>query len=201
MASNISLMLLHLVLLCLLLRIRSGSWQLIIRSWLLLRWFILPVLVLHLFFTPGEFLFAGGPTKEGLHAAIWYSLHLFILFLSGLLLSRSLSFKEWSAVCACSPFIGKTLHLLLSLMWPMYHDFKQRMQLYYQQWLLRKRWRQLPTLLLAILIQMLHQGQVHAGHVWLRWDGQVRWPSMILNGYAIQCILFSFLWCVFLWIN
>lgn len=200
-ASDLFLMTFQLILLCFILRINEGSWQLLKRSWSLLRWFIFPVLLLHLLFTSGEYLFEGGPTKEGLYAATWYSLHLLILFLSGLLLSRSLSFAEWSAVCAYSPVIGQSLHMLLRLMWPMFLDFRQRMSFYHQQWLLRKRWQQLPSVLLAVLIHMLHQGQLHAAHVWLRWDGRVAWPEMTLNFYAIQCILLSFLWCVLLWIN
>jgi len=192
-------MLMHLFFAGVLLRLRTGSWLVIFQTYHLLRWILFPMVLLHLIFTPGEVLFHHGPSYEGVYAAVWYALHLSVIFLSGLLLSRSLTLKEWLVLFGYMPWVGKKLHVLLQLMWPMYLDFKQRLMLFRMQWQLKRQWRYFPTALLAVMIHVLAHGRVHAQQVWLRWDGAIDSPKIQLDVYEMQLILLSFLWCYLLW--
>jgi|UPI00039CBFCD hypothetical protein len=65
-----------------------------VSAWRLLRWLLLPILLLHPLFTPGELLIAGWPfTREGLSQGVWLSLHVTGLYFAAMLSSRLLSLQ------------------------------------------------------------------------------------------------------------
>lgn len=82
------------------------------RSYTLLVWLVLPILVMHMLFTPGEMLLPGYPlpvTKEGLWSGIWFSLHISVIFIAAVMLSNLLSRHEWTRMIISIPYLGSRL--------------------------------------------------------------------------------------------
>ncbi|MDQ6979633.1 MAG: hypothetical protein Q9M09_05550 [Mariprofundaceae bacterium] len=84
----------HLCITVLLLTYADGSTLFLLQAWRLLRWLLLPILLLHPLFTPGELLITGWPfTREGWVQGSWLTLHLTSLYLAAMLLNRLLSLQ------------------------------------------------------------------------------------------------------------
>jgi len=99
-----------------------ASWQPVMRAARLLLWLVIPVLLLHLFFTPGALLWPGGfipLSREGLHEGLWLGLRLCALFYAAMLLSRSLSREEWTYYCLALPYPGSVILPYVRLSLPM----------------------------------------------------------------------------------
>lgn len=76
----------------------------------LLVWIVIPTVVLHALFTPGEYLFSLLPiTYEGIRNGIVISLHLSAIFVAAIQLSRLLSRNEWYRLLFSLPYAGKRL--------------------------------------------------------------------------------------------
>jgi len=100
----------------------SSSWQPVMRAARLLLWLVIPVLLLHLIFTPGALIWPGSffpLSREGLHEGLWLGLRLCALFYAAMLLSRSLSREEWSYYCLALPYPGVAIFPYVRLSLPM----------------------------------------------------------------------------------
>ena len=160
-----------------LLRGVDGDWRTTLRLYRLLRWFVLPTLLLHAFFSPGELLWpeltALPISREGVRHGLWLSLHLLALFATALLLFRLLRWPEWLALLLKLPWLGEYLLIRIwiiaalrravaALLLGLQTDFK-----------LRGRWYQLPQLLLAACRDVLDYAAAFGEQLWLRWPQQL----------------------------
>jgi len=99
-----------------------ASWQPVMRAARLLLWLVIPVIILHLMFTPGALIWPGSFVPfsyEGLHEGLWLGLRLCAIFYAAMLLSRSLNREEWSFYCLTIPWPGTALLPYLHLSQPM----------------------------------------------------------------------------------
>ncbi len=91
LARQAGLSLLHILFCLLLLRWLDDHARSLRQAWLLLRWLLLPLLLLHALFTPGALYWSGLPfTQEGVAAGVGLGVHLTAMVLAAMLFSRLL---------------------------------------------------------------------------------------------------------------
>jgi len=156
----------------LVIRMRDGNWQTIVRLVRLLRWFVIPILLLHMLFTPGTLLFPGFPigiSREGAMAGISLSLHLIAIYLVAIMLFRLLHQYEWLQLCASIPGIGRQLALNAMMMISLKQVIGRLLGQLRDQFQIRLRWQQSPLLLIAAFRFTLQEAACYARMLWLRW--------------------------------
>jgi len=160
----------------LLLHWRCGAWQPVIRAARLLLWLLVPILLLHLLFTPGQLLWPGSSmpfTREGMFEGVWLALRLCTLFYAAMLLSRSLSRTEWACYCLRLPYIGPRLLAYLKLSDPIRVLVSKSMVAAKQECREFRGLRDTPRLLQALngmIANVWHGSAAEAEMVWQHWD-------------------------------
>ncbi|OIO68520.1 MAG: hypothetical protein COW19_01270 [Zetaproteobacteria bacterium CG12_big_fil_rev_8_21_14_0_65_55_1124] len=160
----------------LLLQQTCASWQPLLRAARLLLWLLLPILLLHLLFTPGQLLWPGSGiplTREGLYEGCWLALRLCTLFYAGMLLSRSLRREEWAFYSLSLPYIGSRLLPYVKLASPMRALVSSCMAEARQQMHASGGVRNLPKMLQALttlIVRVWHGTASEAESVWHNWD-------------------------------
>ncbi len=172
-------------------RLLEGTWQTIIHLIRLLRWFVIPILLLHALLTPGQLLFPGIAiplTREGIHQGIWLSLRLAAIFVAAILLSRILLRREWLQGMMLSPFLARRLMAHLLMIMPVKNSIGEQLRYLRQQWQLRKDWKKFPLFLLSSFRMATGAGLEQARMLWLRWPdnaeslpGETRLKSLNLT--------------------
>jgi hypothetical protein len=141
------------------------------RALKILAFLVLPILVLHMWLTPGRVLLSfgrfGDISAEGLARGGWLSLHLVLMYFSAMLFSRLVSVPEWMVLSA--RFGGGRLQPYLMLMMPLARQVRWRTQLLARQWRQRGTWRELALALSAVLDQCMAVSRQQAEALWLRW--------------------------------
>ena len=136
-----------------------------------LRWLLLPIILLHLCFTPGMLLAPSlpwSPSQEGLDAALWQSLRLINWFLSGWLLAYLLSQREWQQLLGRLPRIGYHWAAIFSALPPLLQRCRTMLVLTRWRWNHeRGRWRDITVVASAIVTTVLAQGAAQAEAHWL----------------------------------
>jgi len=178
----------------LLLRWQCATWQPQLRAARLLLWLLVPILLLHLLFTPGELLWPGSGipfTREGLHEGVWLALRLCALFYAAMLLSRSLTREEWAYYCLRLPVFGPRLLPYVKLSAPMRAMAGRAVAETRSQMRQFAGWRDTPRLLRAFseLTGRVWSGsEVEAKAVWNHWkeEADPRQPQgNILTGLFV----------------
>jgi hypothetical protein len=143
----------------------EGGWLTIIRLLGLLRWFIIPIILLHALLSPGELIMPGVPvpvTWEGVNQGIWLSLHLSTIFAAALLFSRLLLRSEWMRGILLLPFAGKKTIVFQMMMGVMKINITEELRHLKWQWKLRSDWRMAAVFLLAAFRMALTAGREQA---------------------------------------
>ena len=154
------------------LRLLSADWQLCWRVLRLLRWFMVPILVLHALFTPGRLLLPGMVpllSMEGLMQGLWLSVHLMSIYATALLMFRLLSRREWLTLLAQWPWGGEVLAMRLWMVLAMQGHIFALLAGLREQFHLRHDWRKSAQLLINAFRQSLQTATDQAGLLWLRW--------------------------------
>ncbi|MDQ6997329.1 MAG: hypothetical protein Q9M17_01275 [Mariprofundus sp.] len=171
---GISLVLL--ILSVVIIRMLDGHTLTIIRLLRLLRWFVVPIIVLHALFTPGQLLwpdFFIAISREGLlHGGI-LSLHLGTMFFIAMLMFRLLKRFEWIRYMLAIPYIGKRLAMYVWMLSCMKMGNMALLGDLRLQFKLRKDIKKMPLLLMAAFRQSLADATEHASALWLRWPDQM----------------------------
>jgi len=144
----------------------------LLQAWRLLRWLLLPILLLHPLFTPGELLIAGWPfTHEGLIQGCWLTLHLTNLYLAAMLMSRLLSLQALQRVANYFPQ-GRRLSAIYLRLFPLVLPaVKTCIQQHGNTWRNNGHsLRQIPATLLTLLQVMEYQSQQCALNVANHWQ-------------------------------
>lgn len=163
-----------------LIRFIEGNWLTTLRLSKLLGWFVVPILLLHALFSPGQLLLPGTGipvTKEGLHLGLVLSTRLAAMFTAAMLMFRMLSQSEWLSAIVAVPVLGKRLLLFVWMIRPMQRQVGFRLRLIQRQYDLRRHWRMLPQVLLSACAQALAAATPVSRTLWLRWPVQVEMHS------------------------
>jgi len=193
-------------------RLLDGNWITCLRVLGLLRWFVIPILLLHLLFTPGQLLWPGFPvavSREGLVQGIWLSIHLISIYILAILVFRLLRREEWMRFLLLMPGIGERLMVHVLMMISMKSHMAELLSFLRQQYGLRHHWKKTPLLLISAFRQALADASAYAQMLWLRWPrkpavhipvtGQSCNPvyryllSAVLTGYGFMLFLLFWL--------
>ncbi len=150
----------------------DGRWQKLKYMLQLLRWFVLPILLLHLFFSHGQLIFpdSGLPfTWKGLEQGFWLSLHLICIFMSAMLMFRALNMAEWNRFLLSLPFVGRYVAVYLMMITPMRQQISHGLFHLKQQWMLRRDWSSFPLFVLTSFRFALSSSVDQVAQLWLRW--------------------------------
>jgi len=201
--------LLQCLLACLVLRWLHGDWKTVTRGWRLLRWLLIPIVLLHLLFTPGEVLLTRFPLRfssEGLHRGLWLSLHLATIFYAALVLARMWRYEEWLGYIHI--IAGRRMAAHLLLLFPLWRDIQALIRVYQRQWRLRGSLSMLGQAALGLARATIRQGRARAGALWLRWHDDMH---LVLAGptqavemstaTSVIWMLFGIAWIVSIWLQ
>jgi len=154
----------------------SASWLPVWRAARLLLWLVLPILCLHMLFTPGELLWPASwlhVTREGWHEGVLLGLRLSAMFYAAMLVSRSLSREEWVWCCLSLPVLGAFLLPYVKLSLPMRGMASQALSQARMTISLRSAWRDaaaIPRALGDAIENVWHASDSQAEQLWKNWD-------------------------------
>lgn len=154
----------------------------------LLRWLVLPILLLHMLLTPGTMITPGLPLPiswEGMHRGVWLSLHLVEMFVAAMALSRLLSWREWLQWLASWPRVGGHLVTDARLFMLMQRDARHLIDRQRGKWRQQQRFdlASLAKLLDETLQQMLMRSELQAARLWRHWDSP-RLQQVLAGGHG-----------------
>jgi hypothetical protein len=185
------------------LRLVAGSWHPWHHAWRVLRWLLVPIVLMHLLFTPGTLIFpqlGGGPSHEAVEVALWLSLRLCLIFASAMTFSRMLSLQEWTHALLAIPWAGRRLYPYAMLVFPMRASLERLVRCYYQQWRIRRRRfsaRDLAALLSGLFTQVMVWSKRQGAVLWLRWGVQERVGFNVAMDVRSWLLAFSGgMWCL-----
>jgi len=173
---DILLLLAALAVSMLLLRCMHATWKPLIRAARLLMWLFIPIVTLHLIFTPGQLIWPDSDipfTQEGLYEGVWLALRLCALFYAAMLLSGSLGREEWALYCLRLPLIGARLLPYVKLALPMRALVSRKMAEAKQQMPGVEGLSSFPRMLnalTALFTGVWHGSAAEARLVWDGWD-------------------------------
>ncbi len=147
-----------------------------IRLLRLLRWFLVPIILLHALFTPGQILwpdFFIVISREGLLQGLKLSLHISALFFVAMLMFRLLKRAEWLSYLLALPYVGKRLVTYVWMVSCMKMNSSLLLGDLRWQFRLRKDVKRFPLLLMSAFRQSLNDASEYACSLWLRWPAQV----------------------------
>jgi len=154
----------------------SGG-RLLKESTRLLCWLVVPILLLHALFTPGELLVKGMAIPvsiEGIRLGGWFAFHLVVIFLSALVFSRLLSKEEWISFMLRMPGWGERLVPYVLLLEPGLKKNREIVRREYANWCsCGKKFRQLPVHITIALTDTLNENRKDASELWHDWDQRV----------------------------
>ncbi len=137
-------------------------------GWLL--WLVVPILLLHMFMTPGALIRPGLPvTREGLDIGVHLAMRLIFVFLAAMTCSRLLRLEEWRALLQRMPFAGARMDAWLRLLGPVQERTMAVIRRHVPRWRARAphRW---PALLVSLVAEVLEGGRMAARKVWEDWE-------------------------------
>jgi len=185
-----------------LIRVLDGSWRTCFRLLRLLRWFVIPILLLHMLFTPGQLLLPGWPigvSREGLMQGAWLSVHLITIYAMAILMFRLLAHAEWLRLLMRIPRVGEQMMLQALMMMSMKQHMGKLLSYVHQQFRLRYDWKKFPLMLMAAFGRALADASTHAHMLWLRWPQQSCMLAPLTSEHCAPVLhrrLFSALWAV-----
>lgn len=165
------------VLALLLIRAVEADWRNIRRLFSLLRWFVIPIFLLHALFSPGQLMLPGTAlpfTWEGASEGLWLSLRFVAIFVAAMLLFRLLHRAEWLRGLLYIPLIGQNAIAYLLMLTAMRRSIGDQLGQMRQLWRMRPDWRRAALFLLAVFRGALATGRQQAWALWLRWPEEQR---------------------------
>ncbi|MBL1351906.1 MAG: hypothetical protein COA61_001005 [Zetaproteobacteria bacterium] len=166
---------------------KQAALRLCWRNWQLLRWILIPTVVLHAIFTPGALIFPQffiPISQEGLQLGGSLALHWAAIFTLAMLLGRLFPIERWIEGVSHYPRLHHILYPYLCLFPRMNLLVRALIRRHYRYWNDLpwthpiQKISQLPPHLLSLLLQMKQHSQRCAKHVWEHW-GQAYQPLLI----------------------
>jgi len=157
-------------------RLLDGGWLTTIRLLRVMRWFLVPILVLHALLSPGQLLMPEWfipISREGLMQGIRLSLHLSAVFFVAMLMFRLLRRAEWLRYILFLPYLGQRLAVYVWMMNSMKINMSIVLADLRMQFGLRRDIKRSVLVLLAAFQQALADASDHAAMLWLRWPERI----------------------------
>ena len=165
-----------------LLYLQSKSLVIIIRSFRLLVWLFVPIVLLHAFFTPGTYILGLPISLEGLKQSFVLCLNLTCMFFTALLVMQVLEMKYLLQALQKTPVLSQILMprlLLLTRLRIMIPQLLNKKRIYWQG--LERKWLGLPDVLFESILSILKVSRHEAKLLWEQWDDEVE-KFLQLNG-------------------
>jgi hypothetical protein len=157
--------------------VMTSGGRLLKESFRLLCWLVIPILLLHALFTPGELLMKGMAVPvsiEGIQLGGWFAFHLITIFLSALVFSRLLSKDEWISFILRIPGWGERLVPYVLLLESGLKKNREIVRREYNNWCsCGKKLKQLPIHITTALTDTLNENGKNASELWHNWDRHV----------------------------
>lgn len=173
-------------------RYQDGSSR-ALRALLLLRWLVVPIILLHTLFTPGAMIVSGMAwpiSVEGIQSGLWLSFHLVVIFFSAMLFSMLLTHREWIVTALKVPWIGHQLLPYAILLDRCWNRIREMMSAAFSQWREDHKGVQYLVLCLAGLpSEALKVSRQTANEVWSNWDQSVN--EIMTEKHAIPVSLIA----------
>lgn len=157
-----------------LLYFQSKSWVIITRSFRLLLWLFIPIVLLHAFFTPGTYIMSLPISIEGLKQSFELSLNLACMFFTALLVMQVLEMKYLLQGLQKTPALSQALVPRLLLLMRLRTTIPQllhKQRIYWQG--LEHKWLALPDILFESISSILKSSRYEAQLLWEYWDDEV----------------------------
>jgi hypothetical protein len=154
-----------------LLYLQSKSLVIIIRSFRLLVWLFVPIVLLHAIFTPGTYIFGLPISLEGLKLSFVLCLNLTCMFFTALLVMQVLEMKYLLQALQKTPVLSKILMprlLLLTRLRITIPQLLNKKRIYWQR--LEHKWLGLPDVLFESILSILKGSRHEAQLLWEHWD-------------------------------
>jgi len=148
-----------------------SSWM---KSWRILRWLLVPMIIFHVLFTPGEIVWIGFAlpvSYEGLTLGFHLSLRLCEMFICALLLGRLLPMQIWLQAITHVGVLQRHLTPYLRLMPMMLRRVPILVRRTHRAWCLESKKVKTFARYMTELIVVVKEDSRHcAKYVWLAWD-------------------------------
>jgi len=187
----------HLGLFFLLMWVLAEKLQLVyidwLRSWRVLRWLIVPIIIFHILFTPGEIIWVGFAlpiSYEGLILAWHLSLKLCEMFICAVLLGRLLPMQLWlqslGKIAGVQDYIEPYVRLLPLMLRRVSVVVRQT----YRSWRLEPdKLKTLAPYMMDLIVRVEGDSRRRAKYVWLSWDKPTKAVGGLLNDQLVDCHL------------
>ncbi|MDQ6968091.1 MAG: hypothetical protein Q9M14_05340 [Mariprofundaceae bacterium] len=146
----------------------------LIKSWRILRWLLIPMIIFHVFFTPGEIVWVGFAlpiSYEGIKLAFYLGLKLCEMVVCALLLGRLLPMQAWLQATAKVSGLQRHLTPYLRLMPVMLRRVPMLVRRTYRAWCLDpNKIKNLANYMTELIIAMEKDSRKRAEYVWTLWD-------------------------------
>jgi len=150
----------------------DGSSINIRRAMSVMKWLVVPIILLHVLFGGGERIWpaSGLPLSlDGLRAGIILSLMLATYYLMAMFISRLWRQREVLAMAVALPWAGRRLFPFLVSLIAIRSAVHSQLEQFRQQFSLRRQWSRAGLLLTTVLLRMFQISASCSQAVWLRW--------------------------------
>lgn len=162
------------------LRLLAGSWLPVLDAWRVLRWVLVPIVLLHVISTPGtliapELLGGKGPSYEGVRTAAWLCLRLSLIFATAMIVCRVLGRDEWVRLLLNVPWLGRRVLPYVRLITPMRVSLQRLLRGYLVTWRARcgrRSMTQLGGVCSGLFAQVMGWSRQQGAVLWMRWGVQ-----------------------------
>jgi hypothetical protein len=179
-----------------LLYLQSKSLVIIKRSFRLLAWLFVPIVLLHGFFTPGTYMMGLPISIEGLKQSLVLSLNLVCMFFTALLVMQVLEMKYLLQALQKTPVLSQVLLprlLLLTRLRTTIPKLLHKQRLHWHG--LEHKWFALPDVLFESILSILKRSRHEAHFLWEHWDHEVE-KLFLTNGTASKLTVSDVGFCV-----
>ncbi|MDX8396943.1 MAG: hypothetical protein R8K49_01355 [Mariprofundaceae bacterium] len=171
----------------------------LLKSWRLLRWILLPTLLLHILFTPGEMIFHGfvlALSYEGMLLGLSLSLHLCQIFLAALVLGQLFPISLWYRMIVRFPYLDHYCQPYFRLVPKLLLEIRVLIRRSYRAWCLEpKKLIVMPQYLAMLSSEVEYRSHVRAIRVHQCWDQRVE-TSLMKPILPIPKVYISVIWVV-----
>lgn len=160
--------------------LQTKSFVIIVRSFRLLMWLFIPIVLLHSFFTPGTYIMGLPVSIEGLKQSFVLSLNLACVFFTALLVMNVIEMKHLLQVLKKTQKLNHMMLPNLILLSRLRTLIPQALKMQRKQWQsLEHKWLALPDVLFETILSILKNSRDEAKLLWENWDKEMEQLLMV----------------------
>ena len=168
-----------------LLYMQTKSFIIISRSFRLLIWLLVPIILLHTIFTPGTYLMGFPVSVEGIKQSFSLSVNLTCMFFTALLVMNTIQMKQCLFWLQGKPKLNRAITPSLMLLMRLRTMIPQELGMQRVRWQsLEHKWLSLPDMLFESISSILKRSRDEAKSLWEKWDEEVE--QLFMMDHAIS---------------